>query len=172
MILTPIGIDIKRYPAVFRHLKQFKPALEKRWDKGEHWWELRACDYYEEFTKPKIVFPGIAKEPRFVLDRQGTYTINTTYMLAVDDLLLLAVLNSDPMWAYCRERLTVIGDAGKGGRLRFFSQFVQAIPVPLASESDRAAISALAQKCLGARGEGCEEWEREIDERVAGLYGL
>ena len=39
-------------------------------------------------------------------------------------------------------------------------------------DADRAAISALVQKCLDAKGVGCEEWEKEINERVEGLYGL
>jgi len=43
---------------------------------------------------------------------------------------------------------------------------------PGASCSDRAAISALARKCLDAKGIGCEAWEKEIDDRVAALYGL
>ncbi|HEY8666709.1 MAG TPA: hypothetical protein VIL86_08600 [Tepidisphaeraceae bacterium] len=38
--------------------------------------------------------------------------------------------------------------------------------------ADRAAIGALAQKCLDAQGIGCAAWEQEIDERVAALYGL
>jgi len=38
--------------------------------------------------------------------------------------------------------------------------------------SDRTAISALSQKCLDAQGIGCLAWEKEIDERVAALYGL
>jgi hypothetical protein len=37
--------------------------------------------------------------------------------------------------------------------------------------SDRKATRALAQKCL-AVGVGGEAWEKEIDERVATLYGL
>jgi hypothetical protein len=28
------------------------------------------------------------------------------------------------------------------------------------------------QKCLDAKGVGVEEWEAEIDDRVAHLYGL
>ncbi|MBA3389173.1 MAG: hypothetical protein M3397_05475 [Actinomycetota bacterium] len=36
----------------------------------------------------------------------------------------------------------------------------------------REEISALVEKCLEAKGVGCEEFEREIDERVAALYGL
>jgi hypothetical protein len=42
----------------------------------------------------------------------------------------------------------------------------------VASPGDRTAIAALAQKCLDAKGVGCEAWEKEIDARVAGLYGL
>jgi len=45
LIWTYIGVPIKNYPAIFKHLKQFQPQLEKRWDKGNFWWELRACDY-------------------------------------------------------------------------------------------------------------------------------
>ncbi|MDO8587577.1 MAG: hypothetical protein Q7T82_11115 [Armatimonadota bacterium] len=40
------------------------------------------------------------------------------------------------------------------------------------TQPDRAAIAALAQKCLDAKGVGCEAWEKEIDDRVAALYGL
>ena len=41
-----------------------------------------------------------------------------------------------------------------------------------ANASDRTAISALSQKCLDAQGIGCCAWEKEIDERVAALYGI
>jgi hypothetical protein len=44
--------------------------------------------------------------------------------------------------------------------------------IPTASEPDRLAIEALVQKCLDAKGVGVEEWEAEIDDRVAHLYGL
>ena len=52
LILAKNGIDIKReYPSIFKYLSQFKEKLEKRWDKGKHWSNLRDCDYYEEFKK-------------------------------------------------------------------------------------------------------------------------
>lgn len=44
--------------------------------------------------------------------------------------------------------------------------------IPTASEPDRQAIEALVQKCLDAKGKGVEEWEAEIDDRVAHLYEL
>jgi len=55
LIWTYIGVPIEKYPAIFDHLKQYREQLERRWDKGEHWWELRHCDYYEDFEKPKIM---------------------------------------------------------------------------------------------------------------------
>jgi len=42
----------------------------------------------------------------------------------------------------------------------------------LPPEPNRLAIEALVQKCLDAKGQGVEEWETEIDDRVAHLYGL
>lgn len=42
----------------------------------------------------------------------------------------------------------------------------------LPPEPDRLAIEVLVQKCLDAKGQGVEEWEAEIDDRVAHLYGL
>ncbi len=44
--------------------------------------------------------------------------------------------------------------------------------IPTASEADKKAIETLVQKCLDAKGQGVEEWEAEIDDRVAHLYGL
>ncbi len=172
LIVTPIGVDIDRYPAIFEHLSQWQPELEKRYDKGNHWWELRACDYYDAFEEPKILFPDIAKESRFTLDAEKTYTTNTTYFIPSHDLYLLGILNSNIMWGYAKERLTVVGDADKSGRLRFFRQFVQKLPVPEPHPAERDAIAELVQDCLDLKGVDCEDWEQEIDERVASLYGL
>jgi adenine-specific DNA-methyltransferase len=46
------------------------------------------------------------------------------------------------------------------------------VPIPTAPEADRIVIETLVQKCLNAKGVGVEQWEAEIDDRVAHLYGL
>jgi len=43
----------KTYPAVYAHLNQFRAALIKRQDQGEHWWELRSCAYWDTFDGRK-----------------------------------------------------------------------------------------------------------------------
>jgi len=174
LIVTPIGVDIKRYPAIFALLQQWQSALERRGDKGKFWWELRPCDYYDQFTLPKIVFPDLAKESRFTLDRTSFYPLNTCYIIPIDDPYLLGVLNSSHMWEYAKQHLSVLGDAEKGGRLRFIYQYVSQLPIPTAPVAEREAIATLAQHCLDASGQGPQvaAWEAEIDERVGRLYGL
>jgi hypothetical protein len=172
LIVAKTGVDISKYPSILNHLQQWQPQLEKRCDKGNYWWELRACAYYAALDRSKIIFPDIAKESRFTFDPDGKYLGNTAYFIPTDDLYLLGVLNSSSVWSFCQEKCSVIGDAGNNGRLRLFKQFVETIPIPPASKAKRKAISKLVQKCLTAGGVGCEQWEREIDLRVAKLYGF
>jgi len=82
------------YPVVAKHLSPFEEAAKKRWDKGEFWWELRACEYYEEFEKPKIIYPNICKRPEFSLDEEGLYTNQKCFIIPLDDKYLLGLLNS------------------------------------------------------------------------------
>ena len=168
LIVTKIGVDMTRYPAIMQRLCQWETELQKRGDQGEHWWELRSCAYYAEFDKPKIIYPDIALEPRFAFDKTGTFLGNTGYFFASDDLFVLGVLNSRAVTDYYIEKSAQV----RGGYLRFFSQYVERIPIPSASEAERQAIAALVQKCLDAKGVECQTWESEINARVEALYGL
>lgn len=168
IILTKIGVDMKRYPAIMKHLTPWQPQLEKRCDKGNYWWELRACAYYDAFEEEKIVYPVLAMESRFSCDNSGYFTNDKAFILPGQGPFLTAVLNSSLMWHWLTSTCSLL--MGETFELR--SIYLAAVPIPDASASDRAAIKALAQKCIDAKGEGCEEWEREINERVAALYGL
>jgi len=169
LIVTEIGVDIARYPAIFAHLSQWQPQLEKRWDKGNHWWELRACAYYNAFEAPKIVFPDIAKEPRFAIDTSRSFTGDTTALIPTEDLYLLGVLNSQ----VALHLMDQISPTIRGGFYRYKPQYVRQIPIAHPSPSDRTAIEGLVEKIL-AQPQGAEisELEAEIDARVARLYGL
>lgn len=58
------------------------------------------------------------------------------------------------------------------GYLLAYKENIEQIPIPAVSEDEKQKIESLVQKCLDARGQGVLEWEAEIDEIVAGLYGL
>jgi type I restriction-modification system DNA methylase subunit len=184
------------YPAIAKHLKPFEETATKRQDKGDYWWELRACDYYDEFEKPKIVYPDIAKESRASFDVTGLYFSNTIYFIPLNDLYLLALLNSKLIFAYFKRIASVLGDADKGGRLRWFRQDVMKLPIhrpdfnnPV-EKSAHDEILQFAEKMLALQRERQsvrqeDEYDRvrnlereiakvdkEIDNRVYALYGL
>jgi len=84
----------KTYPALHRHLKQWKTQLQKRDDQGKFWWELRSCAYYEEFERPKITWGNLATEPKFAFDDSSCYVGALANIMPTNDLFLLAILNS------------------------------------------------------------------------------
>nr|WP_322506161.1 TaqI-like C-terminal specificity domain-containing protein [Chroococcidiopsis cubana] len=178
LIFTRRDIDIDTYPAIKAHLAQWQAELTpKKTGKesvgrsgGDYkWYELQASpSNIKRLEVTKIVFPDIAKELRFAFDSKGMYLNNTGYFIPTNDLYLLGVLNSSVVETFYIELSTQI----RGGYLRFFRQYVEKIPIPNASTNEREAISKLVQKCLDAKGIGCEVWEKEIDDRVAALYGL
>jgi hypothetical protein len=60
----------------------------------------------------------------------------------------------------------------KGNNLELYYTPLTQVPIPKATPEDKYLIESLVQKCLDAKGQGVEQWEAEIDDRVAHLYGL
>ncbi|BBO18233.1 type I restriction enzyme R protein N terminal domain protein [Candidatus Brocadia pituitae] len=79
----------QNYPSIANHLLPFKEKAEKRYDKGEYWWELRACEYYAEFEKPKIIIPTIVQNASYTLDILGFYSNDKTSIIGTDDYTCL-----------------------------------------------------------------------------------
>ncbi|MBF2007457.1 MAG: hypothetical protein IGS49_18845 [Chlorogloeopsis fritschii C42_A2020_084] len=124
------------------------------------------------FNQAKILYPEIAKQSRFTFDNNRLFPNNKVFIIPTYDFYLLGVLNSAIIWKYLKNICSVLGDADKGGRLELRAIYISKIPIPNASSTEREAISKLVQKCLDAKGINCETWEKEIDDRVAALYGL
>ncbi len=82
------------YPSIAKYLSTFSKAAEARGDKGDYWWELRACDYYDKFDQAKLIYPNISKQPEFTFDDSGDYTNQKCFIIPQDDKYLLGVLNS------------------------------------------------------------------------------
>jgi hypothetical protein len=172
----------QEHPAIARHLEAFAPALKKRQDQGDYWWELRPCDYYQHLDAPKIVFPDICKAPRFALDRTGIYLANTAYCIASDSLYLLGILNSRLFWFAIGNISIPFGVRAGEYRYRLIYQYMERVPIrPIdsSSASERAehdSLVCLVERILSAKRANpltdTSAWEREIDERVYRLYGL
>lgn len=115
----------KEYPAIAAHLAPFKEKAEKRYDKGEYWWELRACDYYAEFEKPKIIYAEIATRGQFILDENSCFTDTTTYILGSDSKYLLGIFNSR-LWTFL---FSQVSSTIRGGFFRWKYQYMSPLPI-------------------------------------------
>jgi len=88
-LATGFSLDIEKdYPTAFEYLSIFKDALEARCDKGVTCYNLRACAYYEDFEKPKIIYIHTAKDHEFYFDKDGCYINNSCYMIGSDSRFL------------------------------------------------------------------------------------
>ena len=88
----------RSYTSLHAHMKPLQERLMARQDKGRYWWELRACDYYQAFERPKLVYQVIQFHPQYALDPLGRYGNDKTFFLSSADPYLLAVLNSPLLW--------------------------------------------------------------------------
>lgn len=85
---------VMNFPAISAYLKPFEMAAKKRFDKGDYWWELRACDYYDKFETTKIIYPNILRKPEFTLDSDNNFSNQKCFIIPTNDKYLLGFLNS------------------------------------------------------------------------------
>lgn len=164
---------IDDFPSIGHHLIRFKERAKKRYDKGDYWWELRACDYYDEFEKPKIILPDISKRGNYTIDDKGEfYIVNTAYIIGSDEKSLLGILSSKVIDFFYRN----ISASYRGGYLRFIYQYLAQIPIVMIPDYVKKQITNIVTKILNIRksnpNANTDTLEQEIDRIVYRLYEL
>ncbi len=168
LIFTQRGIDLNQYPAISGNLKQYKDRLKIRAGNCK-WYELQASPGdTNRFECSKIIYPDIAARCEFAFDTDNLFPDCTLFVIPTESNYLMSFLNSNVVQFF----IDRICPGVRGNYKRFKSIYIEQIPIPPVLEHDRATIEALIQKCLDAKGQDVEEWETEINDRVAHLYGL
>ena len=166
-------IFAKTYPAIYQHLSSYRDRLIDRDDRGKFYWELRSCTYYDEFDKPKIIYPRIAKSFYVYYDTAKMFGVNTIYFLPTNDLSLLAILGSRLFDWYARHKFHKLQDPWAGGSLQFNKVNMETVPVADRTAAQKAELSRLVERILAdPESDSVREIESEIDELVYQLYGL
>jgi hypothetical protein len=131
--LLQTGYEIainKDYPVIFEHLKSFKKELEVRTDQGVNWWNLRACKYYSEFEKEKIIWGLTADKWAYAFDDKGHYLPSNGYILTSEKIpvkYLLAIINSNLLKYY----FGFIGVMTAGGAFTLKHATILELPIKL-----------------------------------------
>lgn len=179
----------ENYPAITDHLMPFMDTAEKRYDKGEYWWELRACDYYPEFEKTKLIYAEIAMTGQFAFDDYCSFSDTTTYIMGNDSKYLLGLLNSK-LWSFLFSKTS---SEIRGGFFRWKHQYMSPLPVRVIDFSNLQDVTrhdrmvSLVEQMLSlhkqlpeartpheqtALQRQIEATDRQIDVLVYELYGL
>ncbi len=179
ILFTRRGTDIEPYPAVKRHLEQFRADLEPKKSDSDKlgrkpgpykWFEVQDnIAYFDEFARPKIMYAEISTEGRFILESEGYFSDTTTYIMASDSKLLLAILNSK-LFTYL---FSITSSAISGGFFRWKRQYMENIPIPPATEDQQTPIIERVQQILATPDSPeVPRLEAEIDRLVYALYNL
>lgn len=123
---------LKEYPAVAKHLAEFEEPAKKRYDKGDFWWELRACEYYNEFAKPKITFLKFQVKPTFSYDTEEFVVNSAGFIIPQDDKYLLGILNSPLGWYIISKLCTQIQNG-----YQLIWKYLKKFPIPKINFSNK-----------------------------------
>lgn len=171
-----------------------RPATEKNenWQgrkPGPYlWFEIQdSIDYYQEFEKPKIIYPNICKKPEFTIDTENFYSNQKSFIISYYDLYLLGILNSKIMMFFFKTTIPKLrGDFYEPGFV-----FMKDFPVHAIDFSNPADVSqhdrmvALVERMLELHkrtpatpqeqerlARDIQATNREIDALVYQLYGF
>ncbi len=162
LITFPFGFHekLESYPAVLRHLTQFEEALRKRGQctssrngKGEgqhHWLELDNNpkeSYLAEFDQPKIFVPAIEDGVEYAPDLAGYCGNDKTNIIVTEEWrYVLGVLNSSVSWWFTQQTFS----GKQGGFYEFKPMYVSQIPIPFATEQQKALLSSIVDGVMAS----------------------
>ena len=189
MLATGYDLDVPNdYPAIYNHLQTIGEQIESREtrarrkglfnrdDQGENWWNLRACAYYPEFAKEKIIYPNMTKFLPFVYDSNGFYTNDKSFIITGENNLkyLTGYFNSRVAAKWIRENCPEL----QGGTRELRKVFFENILIPPIIEANQhlaTQIETQVDQILDAKrtdpGADVSELENKIDQIVYLLYG-
>jgi hypothetical protein len=181
-----------------QYLRENKAYLEGRERgrmKGPQWYGYVYPKNIEVMASSKILVPDIADRASFALDESGRYTFTSGYGITLKESIsetpkyILGLLNSKVLDFFLKQVSTTL----RGGFFRYFTQFIEQLPIRTINFNDPADVArhdqmgSLVDQMLELnkrRAESkvpqttemlrrqIESTDRQIDQLVYRLYDL
>lgn len=132
----------QHYSKIAEHLIKYDEAGKNRCDKGDFWWELRACGYYNLFDNEKIVWPNLQSSNKFTYDDESYYINAPSVILPSNNKTLLCILNSRLTWFFLKDICVV----RSGGFLEAKPKYLELLPIALPENENE--INQITNKVL------------------------
>jgi adenine-specific DNA-methyltransferase len=105
-----LNIEIDNFFAIKEYLRTFEKRIEQSGEKGSRkktsgkWFEIQdSIAYWEEFEKPKIIYPNMTKFLPFTYDINGFYTNQKCFILTGNHLEYLVSFFNSKLFKFCFE---------------------------------------------------------------------
>lgn len=189
----------QKFPRAFAYLSENKSYLQNRERgkmRGGNWYGYVYPKNIEVMHTPKILVPDIADRASFAMDKSGEYAFTSGYGITLrtnvreSPKYILGLLNSKLLDCYLKKISTTM----RGGFFRYFTQFVEQLPIRTINFSDPAdkaqhdRMVALAERMLELNKKKHSKklapsqlarlereiaaTDEEIDDLVYSLYGI
>lgn len=175
IILSRNEINVEKdFPNIYKHLDSFGDKFKQRGAKGKHWTNLRACSFFDDFKKEKIIWIELTDENRFAISEEEIYLLNSAYFLIppkeFKSKYLLSILNSKVIKFY----LNLIANTSGMGTTRWINIYVKEFPIPSISFDAQQSFINIVNEILESKkhGKDTSALEDQLDRMVYELYGL
>lgn len=180
------------YPQTCEYLRENKTYLSNRERgrmKGAGWYGYIYPKNIDIMQAPKILVPDIADRACYGFDAEGNYAFTSGYGITLNPdvkaspLFVLGLLNSRLLSYFIKRISTPM----RGGFFRYFTQFIEKLPILIPSQAHHDTLVALVDKMLAlvpklraATGEkertvlqnAVTSTDQKIDALVYTLYAL
>ena len=179
-----LNLSINEFEGIKKHLEKYRQQIEPkpRNFKGEKWKGRKAgsyewfetqdsISYYEDFSKPKIIYPNMTKFLPFVYDETGIVTNQKCFILSGEHLKYLTGVFNSVLWKFAfRNRFPEL----LGETYELSKVFFDKIPIKKPFGNFEVKISALVDQIIQNKRARLDTTalEKEIDVLVYKLYEL
>lgn len=176
LIFSYTDIRIEEYPVIFQYLQRHKKELEEVYEaknKQKKWYELRRCNYYDNFSKKKLVWTRLSNQNAFAISIDGEFTVDSTSFAIGENLeYLAAILNSKLILFYFKLGSVIWGKDG----IKWFGKYFDNIPIPQITFDKQKPFVNIVDKVLSTKRQNpradTKHLEDKIDIMVYKLYEL
>jgi len=144
ILLTKNGVNVEKdFPKLYEYFDSLGKKFKKRGAKGKHWANLRACSFFDDFKKEKIIWIELSDKGRFALSEEEIYLLNSAYFLLPPEGLkakyLLPILNSSLIHFY----LLCNAETSGMGTSRWINNHVKDFPIAIISDKQQQTMMTL-----------------------------
>ncbi len=147
-------------------------GLYKRDDQGDYWWELRSCNYMDDFYKQKIVYPETTQGAYFCLDENQYFIDKTCFMITGDNLKFLLGNLSSSLFEFAYKHIYSSIELGKSA-YQYNKHALVLLPIinpSFVSLNDKKNIENLVELLLESNKK--DKYLMDLDNLIYKLYNI